>query len=343
VPDYVNRNWVQRYSGRGRPNDFGTFAVAWPGNGFLFNRAEEQGISYVNFGEGFIGGYPSVPDRNRTPEILAKITATQAHSDLGPPFGGCYPGDLTIGTALDGKQVFDSALPDGAPVGSYSHLDCFRKRFAEQLARDAVPALNYITLTSDHTRGTQPGFPTPTAMVADSDLAIGQLVDTISHSAIWESSAIFIVEDDSQDGADHVDAHRIPVAVISPFAKPGAVIHTRYDLLSVVRSMELILGMRPLSLNDALATPMYDVFAPGPVNAEPVSAIVPAVDLLERNTPASPDSQWSSRLNLSKPDQVSQADLDQILWHSVKGADSTPPPRGPGAEGEDERDRVNDR
>jgi hypothetical protein len=174
-------------------------------------------------------------------------------------------------------------------------------------------------------------------MVADSDLALGQLVDTISHSAIWNSSAIFVVEDDSQDGADHVNAHRIPVAVISPFARRGAVVRTRYDLLSVVRSIELILGMRPLSLNDALATPMYDAFATTAENGSPVDVIVPAVDLLARNSAASPDAEWSSRLALNKPDQVSQADLDEILWHSVHGAGSAAPPPGPGAENEDER------
>jgi DNA-binding beta-propeller fold protein YncE len=337
VPDYVTRNWVQQYAARGRPNDFGTYAVAWPGNGFLFDRAEQQGISYFNYGEGFTGGYASVPDRDRTPSILAKISATAAHSDIGPPFGGCYPDDLTIGTALDGGEIFDSSLPAGAPAGSYSHVDCFRERFTQQLATGSVPALNYLTLTSDHTRGTQPGFPTPTSMVADSDLALGQLVDVISHSAIWNSSAIFLVEDDSQDGADHVNAHRIPVAVISPFARRGAVVHTRYDLLSVVRSIELILGMRPLSLNDALATPMYDAFATTADNASPVDVIVPAVDLLARNSAASPDAEWSSRLALDKPDQVSQADLDQILWHSVHGAGSAAPPPGPGAENEDER------
>ena len=117
-------------------------------------------------------------------------------------------------------------------------------------------------------------------MVADSDLAVGQLVDTISHSSIWSSSAIFVVEDDSQDGADHVDAHRIPVAVISPYARRGVVIHTRYDLLSVVRSIELIVGMKPLSLNDALATPMYDVFTSTAVNSAPVTVIPPQIDLL---------------------------------------------------------------
>jgi len=334
VPDYVTRNWVQQYAGRGRPNDFGTYAVTWPGNGLLFNRAQEHGISYFNYGEGFIGGYTSVPDRDRTPAVLAKITATQNHSDLSSPLGGCYASDLFIGASADGSLIFDSSLPTGAPAGSSSHVDCFRSHFTKQLASGNVPAFNYLTLTSDHTRGTQPGFPMPTSMVADSDLAIGQLVDTISHSSIWNSSAIFVVEDDSQDGADHVNAHRIPIAVISPYAKSGAVLHTRYDQLSVVRSIELILGMKPLSLNDALATPMYDVFGVTPSNAAPIKAIVPAIDLLKMNTIKTPDAEWSNSLALGKPDQVPQAALDIILWHSVHGAKSSPPPAGPGAEGE---------
>jgi DNA-binding beta-propeller fold protein YncE len=336
VPDYVNRNWVQQYAARGRPNDFGTFAVSAPSNGFLFDQAERQHISYYNYGEGFIGGYSSVPDRDRTAEQLANIKLVEANSDLGPPFGGCYPSDMTIATAADNGEIFDSSLPDGAPAGSYSHVDCFNQRFASQLAANSVPALSYISLTSDHTRGTQPGFPTPAAMIADSDVAVGQLVDAISHSSIWSSSVIFVVEDDSQDGADHVDAHRIPAMVISPYARSNVVLHNRYDLLSVVRSIELILGMDPLGLNDALATPMYDVFSATPDNGAPVSAIAAPLDLLTRNGAAAPDSEWSSALGLGQPDQVSQKDLDAILWHSVFGANSTPPPPGPGADDENE-------
>jgi YVTN family beta-propeller protein len=341
VPDYVTRNWVQQYGSRGRPNDFGMYAVTWPGNGFLFNRAERQRISYFNYGEGFIGGSSSLPDRDRTPAQLADLKRVEANSDLGPPTAGCYPSSLTIGQALDGNlkdpltgQIFDSTLPAGAPKGSHSHMDCFRKRFASQLAANAVPAFSYLTMTSDHTRGTQPGFPTPNAMIADSDQALGQLVETISRSSIWSSSAIFVVEDDSQDGADHVNAHRIPALVISPYARAGAVIHRRYDLPSVVRSIELILGMKPLNLNDALATPMYDAFTARALNTAPVTAIRARINLLTRNGPAAPDSMWSSTLALGQPDQVPQWQLDQILWHSAHGPNSKPPPPGPAAEGE---------
>jgi YVTN family beta-propeller protein len=332
VPDYVNRNWIQNYAGRGRPSDFGQYAVTFPGNGFLFDQAQRQRISYFNYGEAFAGDEPSIPDRDRSEAQLAESTQVAAHSDLGPPFGGCYPSDIGIGNALDGNETFDSSLPAGAPAHSYSHVDCFRARFAQQLAAHAVPSFSYLSLTSDHTRGTQPGFPTPSAMVADSDLAVGQIVDTISHSSIWKSSAIFVVEDDSQDGADHVDAHRIPAMVISPFARRGAVVHNRYDLLSVTRSIELILGMKALSINDLLATPMYDVFSPKPANIAPVTAIASKVDLLQRNTAASPLARVSAGLALGETDTVPQWQLDDILWKSVFGADSTAPPPGPGAE-----------
>ncbi len=340
VPDYVDRNWVQQYAGRGRPNDFSVYAVTFPGNGFLFDQAERQHISYFNYGE-IAGNEPDVPDRNRSPVLLAEEKRVAEHSDIGPGLSadGTYPAVGPIGQVtgsdltdpLDG-EIFDSSLPAGAPPVSYSRIDSFRARFAQQLATNSVPTFNYLCMTGDHTRGTQTGFPIPIAMVADNDLALGQLVDTISHSKIWSSSAIFVVEDDSQDGADHVDAHRIPVAVISPYAKRGAIIHRRYDLPSVLRSMELIVGMKALSLNDALATPMYDVFTSRPLNAAPVDAIPAKIDLLTRNTQAAPWAALSNRLALGEVDGVPQRQLDAILWKSVHGADSVPPPAGPNAE-----------
>ena len=126
------------------------------------------------------------------------------------------------------------------------------------------------------------------------------------------------------------------MAVVSPYAKLGAVVHTRYDLLSVVRSVELLAGLEPLALGDALAVPMYDALSPTVVNAAPIGAITPSVDLLERNTASSPDAEWSIALPLDGPDQVSQATLDRIIWHSVHGPSAQPPPVGPGASREDE-------
>jgi hypothetical protein len=196
-----------------------------------------------------------------------------------------------------------------------------------------VPAFNYVTLSNDHTRTLEAGARTPQAMIAENDHALGQFVDLISHSAIWKESAIFVVEDDSQDGADHVDAHRIPAFVISPFARSEAVVHTRYDFLSAIRSMQLILGMKPLGLFDDLATPMYDAFTPGPDNAAPYDAIPPRVDVTARNPAGTPGARAAARLPQGL-DRASQADMDRLLWQSVHG-NVEPPPPGPNAAGED--------
>ena len=180
------------------------------------------------------------------------------------------------------------------------------------------------------------GNRTPRAMIADNDYGLGQVVQEISHSAVWKESAIFVVEDDSQDGADHVDAHRIPAFVISPFAKPGAVIHTRYDMLSMIRSLELILGMRPLSLGDGLATPMYDVFRATPRTDSTVyTAIQPDQSLTATNSAGAPAAQASARLPFTRVDAVPQAVSDRILWQAVHGARSRPPAPGPNASREE--------
>src|SRR6185503_17312077 len=252
----------------------------------------------------------------------------------------CYPNDSSVGKdSISGQEVFDSSLPAGAPAGLLSRMDCFRQRFQAQLATGTVPAFNYLVMTNNHTRGLEPGARTPQAMVADNDLALGQLVDLISHSAVWSSSAIFVVEDDSQDGADHVNAHRTPAAVISPYARRGKVISRRYDHLSVIRSIELILGMHPLGLFDALATPMYDAFAQVAANPEAYNALNENVDLLERNANTAANRALSAGLDMnSGVDRVPQRELDAVLWKSVHGTKATPPPPGPNAEGEEQGD-----
>ena len=332
VSDYVQKNWQQNYAGRGRPYDFGIYSVTWPGNGFLFDQAERQKISYFNYGEAVAGAIPLFPDKDRTPSDLAAVNRKFAKSDLGAPFG-CYPNDAYIGkNSISGNDVYDSSVPSGAKPGSESRFDCFKQKFEAQVNAGKLPAFNYMVLSNDHTEGTTPGRRTPRAMVAENDYGLGQIVDLISHSKVWRSSAIFVIEDDSQDGSDHVDAHRMPAAVISPFARRGAVIHTRYDMLSVIRSMELILGMKPLGLFDRLATPMYDAFSSGPANAAPYAVIAPTYPLNERNATTAANARLSKSLRINHPDRVPQRLLDRILWQSVHGARSEPPPPGPNAE-----------
>jgi phosphoesterase family protein len=363
VSDYVAKNWHSNYGGRGRPYDFGTYSVTWPAAGFLFDQAQKQGISWFNFGEAIAGVVP-LKDDDRTQEETDKVVAKFRKSDLGTtpgflrPFlvvdagAGCFPNDASSGgvdvvlSAGPGPdiEVYDSPLPqpgdgqtqEAAPSSAESRFDCFKQKFEQQLAEDAVPQFTYITLANDHTAGTTPGRRTPNAMIAENDWALGETVELISKSPIWKDSLILVIEDDSQDGADHVDAHRIPAFAISPYAREGAVVHTRYDFLSFIRTLEIATGMDPLNLFDALAVPMYDVFTPTPDNDAPYEAIVPNVDLTERNTEASANAALSRRLPLDFTDRTPQRYLDRILWQYVHGENSEPPPPGPNASGLDE-------
>jgi DNA-binding beta-propeller fold protein YncE len=333
VSDYVHKNWNQNYAARKRPYDFGVYSVTWPSKGFLFDQAERQGISYFNFGEAIAGNIPAFPDKDRGDAELQASTAKFNKSDVGPPVpGSCYTNDAFIfQNALSQNPVSDSTPPAGSPPNTESRFECFKQKFGAQVATGGVPAFTYIVLPQDHTEGGGAGKHTPRAWVANNDYALGQMVDTISHSPVWKDSAIFVIEDDSQDGADHVDAHRIPAAVISPYAKRGAVVHTRYDFLSVIRSMELILGMKPLGLFDNLATPMYDAFQSTPGNADPYNVIAPTWDLNERNAAGTAASRMSRGLNLGRPDAVPQRLLDRIIWKTVHGDRAEPPPPGPNA------------
>jgi phospholipase C len=139
------------------------------------------------------------------------------------------------------------------------------------------------------------------------------------------------MEDDTQDGADHVDAHRMPALAISPFAKRGAVVHTRYDMLSFIRTLEIPLGMKPLGLGDALAVPLYDAFDGSAQNSEPYAAHEPNVPIDERNGAKAPAAAASRRMDFRHVDSVPQQDLDAVLWKSVHGESSQPPPPGPNA------------
>jgi hypothetical protein len=336
VTDYTVRNWPANYAGRGRPFDFGLYAISWPSTRFLFDRAEQQGISYRNYGEAYTGTL-SLADADRRPSDTAELERRLAHSDLGSLSGGCYVSVLIVGGLdfLSGRyqDVFDSTPPAGANPSAESRLECFKRQFQEQLVANAVPAFNYLVLPNDHTAATLAGARTPRAMVADNDYALGELVDLISHSAIWKSSAILVVEDDAQSGADHVDAHRIPALVISPYTRAGAVVHDRFDQLSFIRTLELILGMRPLTMFDANATPLDSVLTPTAGNAAPYDAIRPKANLLERNTARSAAAIQSATLRFDAPDEIPEHVLDGILWKSVHGAHSTPPPPGPNAPG----------
>ena len=166
--------------------------------------------------------------------------------------------------------------------------------------------------------------------VAENDLALGRLVDIISHSRIWKESAVFVVEDDAQGGPDHVDAHRSVLLAISPFSRRGLVDSTLYTTSGVLRTMELVLGLPPMSQYDAAATPMYNAFSTTP--SMPPFTVTPAqIPLDTKNDWNAPGAAASRRMNFSAPDLAPDLELNQIIWESVRGRGSPmPPPRRTG-------------
>jgi hypothetical protein len=345
VSDYVVKNWHQNYAGRNRPYDFGSYEVSAPPKGYIFQRMLESGVSFYNYGEALAGLSP-FPDKDRTPAQTAQnaqlLSPTVTDVQLN---GGCYDSDISIfDTPAIGPKVgnvYDSSLPPGSQPGDASRFTCFNTRFQAQLATNSVPTFNYLSLPLDHTEGLAPGKRTPDADIANNDWALGQIVDAISHSSIWSSSLILVVEDDSQNGADHVDAHRIPALAISPYTQAGAVVHDRYDQLSFLRTLEIISGLPSVNLAEALAVPLYDAVTPGAGNSAPYNAITPGVDMTATNPATAANIAASKGQPLDATDQVPQQVLDAMLWHYRHGSDSRPPPPGPNASAQDSK-RVDD-
>jgi hypothetical protein len=163
-------------------------------------------------------------------------------------------------------------------------------------------------------------------MVADNDLAVGKLVDAVSHSPDWRSTAIFVIEDDAQNGADHVDEQRAPFLLASPYAA-GGVQHGAYTQASVLRTMEVLLGLPPMSAYDAGARPLDAAFRHTP-DLRPFDALPARSDVDAKNGRTAYRALDSARLDFDDADRVDDGTLNDIVWHSVKGAAATPPPFG---------------
>jgi hypothetical protein len=181
-----------------------------------------------------------------------------------------------------------------------------------------------MSLGENHTRGTTPGTFTPEASVASNDLGLGRIVEAASRSKFWTQMAIFVIEDDAQNGPDHVDAHRTAGFVISPFCKRGVVDSTFYTTASMIRTMELILGLPPLTQFDAGATPMFNCFQK---TSQPTPFVVctPEVDLVAKNTLKSPFAKQSAKMDFREYDEAPEDELNRILWHTARGMDAPYP------------------
>ncbi|HVS95320.1 MAG TPA: bifunctional YncE family protein/alkaline phosphatase family protein [Puia sp.] len=290
--DFTEKTWPTNYSGRGGEYDFdGHRPIANPTNGFIWDYCDRAGVSFRNYGEFMDNGYPTLPVLKKRSNYCAE-----------------YPG-----WNLDIRDISREAV--------------FERDFDSLVNRDAVPHFSTIYLPNDHTSGLHRGSYTPVAQVADNDLALGRLVGHLSHSRIWPQTAIFVLEDDAQDGPDHVDAHRSPAYIISPYVRRHSVDHTLYSTTSVLRTMELILGLPPMSQFDASSTPLYASFTMTP-DTTAFAALPAQVDLDLRNTASGPSADLSRHFDLSDPDRIPDRLMNAVLWHAIKGeACTVPQPR----------------
>lgn len=202
----------------------------------------------------------------------------------------------------------------------YKAVDIFIKEFREFETKGTMPNFMILALSEDHTSGTRPGAFTPQACVASNDLGLGKIVETISNSKLWDKFAIFVVEDDAQNGPDHVDAHRTVCLAISPYTRNRGIDSTHYTTTSLVRTIGLIMGAQPLTQHDAAATPLYKAFRNTPI-LTPYRALTPNTDLLAINPPRATDPSVDA-IDFSEPDQldiIQEQALNRDIWHAIKG------------------------
>jgi YVTN family beta-propeller protein len=285
--DYLEKAWPTYYGDRG--GDYGaegTRAIANPKNGFIWDYCKRAGVSYRTYGEFVENGKPNIP-------------VLEGH--FCPYF-----------TSWDQK------------VRDTTRFYQWKREFDSLVSGDALPAFNSLRFINDHTEGLNPGRPTPFAHAADNDWACGLFIEHLSKSPVWKQSVVFIVEDDAQNGPDHVDAHRTTAYVAGPFVKRKYADHTMYSTSSMLRTMELILGLPPMSQYDAAATPMWRCFTNTP-DLTPFKSIAANVDLNEVNTQTTASSKLSMQFDFSKEDAAPDLLFSEVIWKAVKGEASVMP------------------
>lgn len=287
--DYLEKTWPTSYGSRGGGYSAeGNRAIANNKNGFIWDFCQRAGVSYRSYGE-FADDYkPNIPSlRNK----------------ICPYYTGWNMAVRDTSRFYQWKRDFDSLL-----------------------AINKVPQLNTLRFPNDHTEGMRKGKPTPFAHVADNDLAVGMFVEYLSKSPIWKESVVFIIEDDAQNGADHVDAHRTTAYVAGGFVKRGYVDHTMYSTTSMLRTIELILGLPPMSQYDAAATPMWRSFSNNADGTPFVSKPI-TIDLDNKNVALNEWQLRSEKFDLTKEDAVPDLEFNIVLWHAIKGDIPFPAPR----------------
>ncbi len=323
------------YTGRSYPSE-GTDPLAYSSGGFLWEAARSKGKSVSVFGE--YAPFIQNDSASLRAALLAQYRDSQPHK---PAFFRSLlvqrfhtRSDIPSLDRLLVREYpgWTQGIPDVVKA------DIFLEHLREWEAKKTMPNLVLVALPSDHTEGTSPGWCTPKACVADNDLALGRMVEGLSHSSFWKSMAILVVEDDAQNGVDHIDGHRTVALVASPYAKRGAIDATFYSQPSMVKTIELMLGLPALSMFDLVATDMRASFI-GPdetPNLAPYSSIVPKQSLYERNQevgaitgPRAAErrgaARASARMNFAQPDAAPSELLNRILWHDARGWDTPYP------------------
>ncbi|MDO8539181.1 MAG: hypothetical protein Q7S40_01975 [Opitutaceae bacterium] len=296
--DFNEKRWPPQYGGHSAsvrgPGDV-------PSSGHFWDLAATKGLTYRSYGE----SAERVSDG--TERIArARASAIGLVGHISPRFMGGGARDT------DDVKVF------------FQEFDEYEKNYDSSDPEKRLPNYIVMSLGEDHTRGTSPGANTPIACVANNDWAIGQLIGRVSRSRYWPQTAIFIIEDDAQNGPDHVDARRTVGLVVSPYTKRKFVDSTLYTTSSMVRTMELLLGLPPMTQFDAAAMPMYASFGMEP-NLAPFRHLPPQVDVNAVNTPRSPGARVSMAMDFSDYDRTPMFELNEVIWKSVRGADSEMP------------------
>jgi phospholipase C len=297
--DYIARNWHLTYSGRKGVIDDDDGDLAKAPSGYLWDTCARAGLSYRSYGE--YGRRVSQPD------------GTFKMEGAVPGLVGHFCPDYYV-PKVKGKKVRDP-----------ENVETFLKEYRAYEKNGTMPRFIVMSLGEDHTTGTSPGTFTPQACVASNDVALGQLIEAVSHGKLWKETAIFVIEDDAQNGPDHVDAHRTVGLVVSPYTKRCVVDSTQYSTVSMVRTMELILGLPPLSQYDAAARPMFASFTDR-LDLRPYDHVDAQIDVTAVNPKTAYGAARSAKMDFSEYDKVDDFELNEILWRSIKGIDAPLPP-----------------
>ncbi len=307
------------YQGRSYPKN-GDDPLAFANSGFIWDDAHQAKRTVADFGE-FVGGVTKIDHANRI-KLLEDYKA-------GSDFQGHF--HTTAPIAPLNRFVVKDYPAYGLEVPDVVRARIFLQHLKQWEAEGAMPNLVLVQLPSDHTGGTTPRFSTPRACLADNDWAVGQIVEGISHSKFWATTLIFIVEDDAQDGLDHVDGHRTVALAVSPYIRRGSIDSTFYSQCSMVKTIEMILGLPPMSIFDLIATDMRNSFQSKP-DYTPYVAIEPQYSIYQVNPPLSslkgPAREAAiacMHMNFREPDDVPTDILNAILWHDAMGWNTSVP------------------